>query len=604
VRLVLYPTSKNNNQQSAFAFLTNHRLSTKGTEKIMKRKLLIAINLLIVVAMLLLSACASTATPESTDIPEVDDSETMETPTVDDEDTPAEPVVLRVGAVTEIDCWNPFICPLHWDYNEMVFEGFNSRGSDITCKAEPRLAESIELSEDGLTWTIKLFEGITFSDGTPFKAQDAVDYINWYISAGLAIFFWETTYMTSIEVVDEYTFQFSTEFPIATFPDFNAVWFWMMAPHIWGEEDSSSVFGFENYPPIGTGPYIVADWAPGEYLIYEAREEYHLGKPPIDRIVYQVFSNWDGLIQAYLAGDIDITSNYTPPEYYQTLAEAPNTTVLEIPPGTNHYLSLNVYIGGSQHPAIKDPLFREALDYAINRQQLVEVEFLGHAVACPNNWACGPAYEGKLNPDFVVTPYDPAHAIQILEDAGYVDSDGDGNRETPDGEPITLRLYYAPEEPVHVTMAESLKGWFSAIGLEIEVSAIEFGTLFSIVLNERDYDIAVFSAPPEWHPASVDFYYSCWSADAGMTAWNLPGYCNPDYDEAVFEALQIVDPEEQMQGFFRSQEHLYNDRPILTLVGQNQIQAYNNAKFELSDGFCSFSFGAWHYPAIMEAVPK
>lgn len=513
-------------------------------------------------------------------------------------------VVLRVGALEEIDCWNPFICPLHWDYNEMIFEGFNSRGSDLSCSGEPRLAESIELSEDGLTWTVRLFEGITFSDGTPFDATDAVEYINWFISVGLDIWYMETTYMTSIEVVDDYTFQFSTEFPITTFPDFNAIWFWMMAPHIWGEEDSSTVYTFENFPPIGTGPYTVADWAPGEYLIYEAREEYHLGKPPIDRIVYQVYSNWDGLIQAYLAGEIDITANAMPPEYYQTVVEAEDTTVLEIPPGRMHFLVLNVYPGGNQHHAIRDPLFREAIDYAINRQQLVEVELLGHGVTCPNNWACGSAYEGKLNPDFEVTPYDPDRAVILLEDAGYVDTDGDGIRETTDGEPLKIRLFYAVEEPTHITMTESLKGWFTEIGIETEVSAIELGTLFNIILSERDYDIVLFAQSAEFHPASVDFYYSCWSADAGMTAWNLPGYCNPDYDEAVFSAITTIDPKVQKQLFFDSQEYLYNDRPILVLVGQNQIQVYNNAKFELSHDFCVFSFGAWHYPAIMKAKAK
>ncbi len=305
----------------------------------MKRKPLVIVVLLLLTSALMSGACTPSTTPEATEIPEIDGSEPVETtPT---EETPAQPVVLRVGGLEEIDCWNPFICPLHWDYNEFVFEGMNSRGSDLSCKGEPRLAESIELSEDGLTWTIRLFEGITFSDGTPLKASDAVDYINWFISAGLDIFYWETTYMTSIEVVDELTFQFSTEFPITTFPDANAIWLWMMAPHIWGEYDSSTVLTFDNFPPIGTGPYTVTDWAPGEYLIFDAREEYHLGKPPIDRIVYQVYSNWDGLVQAFLAGEIDITSNAMPPEYYETVADAEDTTVLEIPPGRMHFMTLN-----------------------------------------------------------------------------------------------------------------------------------------------------------------------------------------------------------------------------------------------------------------------
>jgi peptide/nickel transport system substrate-binding protein len=571
----------------------------------MKHKKIIVISHLFILFALLFSACTSSDAPDVTEGPDDEGSETLEAPTEEDTDEPpVDPVVLRVGGLEDIDCWNPFACPLNWDYNEFVYEGVNSRGSDLSCKGDPRLAETIERSEDGLTWTVKLFEGITFSDGTPLNAQGVVDFFTWWNSTDLKGWYNETNYMTSLEALDEYTFQFTTEIPITTYPDLNGRWLWVMAPHIWGEQDNSTLFTFENFPPIGTGPYTVADWSPGEYIIYDAREEYHLGKPPIDRIVYQIYSNWDALIQAFIAGEIDATAITVPPEYYQALDETENATVLEIPPGRMHYLVFNMYPGGNQHPAVNDPAFREALDYAINRQQIVDVELLGHGVTCTNNWACGPAYEGKLNPNFEVTPYDPAHAIQILEDAGYVDSDGDGIREAPNGEPLKLRLFYALEVPTHITLTESLKGWFAEIGIETEVAALEVGTLFSVVLNERDFDIALYFQGAEWHPASVDFYYSCWSADAGMFAWNMPGYCNPDFDEAIFQGISTLNPEEQMQAFFQAQEYLYNDRPLLILVGQNQIQAYNNAKFELSHDFCVFSLGAWHYPAIMEAIVK
>jgi peptide/nickel transport system substrate-binding protein len=463
----------------------------------------------------------------------------------------------------------------------------------------------MEVSEDGLTWTIHLREGVTFSDGTPFDANSAAEYLNWFrADEELMFWFFETANMTSVEVVDDLTVQFTTEFPVLSFPDLDSIWMFQIPMHIWGDLDGDEVFTFENYPPIGTGPYTVEDWQPGEFIIFDARDDYYLGKPPVDRIVYQLYASWDGLIQAFLADEIDLTTNTVPGVYYETLVADDNTAVMNKPPGNMHFLAFNLYEGGVKNPAVEDLAVRQAIDYGIDKQQVVDVSLLGFGTTCPTSWACGEAYEDEINPELTVTPFDPEEARAILDDAGYVDSDGDGVLESPEGEPLTLRLFYQVEDTVHTSISQLLSGWLGDIGIQLEVVAMEVGTLFDVVLSERDYDIALISFTPDIHPIAMDFYYSCWSADAAGAAWNMGGYCNPEFDDTLFEALSAPTLDAYEDASNRAQAILARDLPTLMIAGQNQLQAYHTDKYEFDTEVCAQHFGVWAYPQILNVEVK
>jgi len=117
-----------------------------------------------------------------------------------------EPVILRIGGLEDVDCWNPWSCLSIWFFGYLVYEGFTDHGSASSgCAGEPRLADSWEASEDGLTWTIKLHEGITFNDGTPVTAQTIVDFMNWWNSTDMVVNTAESASMQSVEALDELT---------------------------------------------------------------------------------------------------------------------------------------------------------------------------------------------------------------------------------------------------------------------------------------------------------------------------------------------------------------------------------------------------------------
>lgn len=567
----------------------------------MNKKLLLIITM--ITLTLLLVACDGAAT--DTPAPSVPDVEQPDEPDVEKPDV-EEPVVLRVGAMYPQDCWNPFICTGVWYFSHLVIEGFTDHGTTSSgCEGVPRLAESWEYSEDGRTVTIKLHDGITFSDGTPFNAETAVWNIGtFYQDPELVVWFAETLSLESVEVIDELTFSYTTTDPIINSPDYDWQWWYMLPPSVWDGIEGADLYMVESYPPIGTGPYTVTEHEPGSYIIFDAREDYYRGEPPIDRVVYTLYSNPDAIASALISGEIDLTTPWLPPEVYDTLADQPNITIEEKEPyaGNLYWLVFNMYNGGLKHPAIDDPVVREAIDYAIDKQQLVDVALLGHGVVLPSGWVG--ITDIELNPELEVTPFDLEIAAQLLDDAGYLDTDGDGVRETADGEPLEFRLFYGVEFPPAVTMTNMISDWLGSIGITILSEAQEVGSWNALVLSEHDFDLAINAATHDIDAASMDFWFSCWSADSGANALNYPGYCNPEMDDLVYAYWFSDDPIGRWDYMYEAQQIFADDRPLITLAGANSIQAYRNDRFEFPMDTCDVAFGMFDPEGLLNAVVK
>jgi peptide/nickel transport system substrate-binding protein len=563
----------------------------------MKKKYIVGFALILV----LLSAVAAcgqkdTATPTG-------ENAGGETVGVEATVASSEPVVLRVGGLQDVDCWNPFSCTAIYMWGDLLVEGLTIQGkASEGCDGEPALADSWELSDDGLTWTIKLHEGITFPDGTPVTAQTVKEFYEWWASIeDIAVFNAELLYLDKIEVIDDLTFTLTTFEPIHNSPDYGFIWMWVFPPDIWEAVDPADLFTVEN-PPVGTGPYVLAEYVPGSHMILNAREDYYRGKPPIDQIVYTIYANPDALNNALLAGEIDLTLPFLTPESYDLLSADPNITIEEKFPGDTYNLAFNMKEAGTTHPAIKDPVVREAIDYAIDKEQVVEVVFLGHAITCPTNYGCGPNFGDDLNPDLEITPYDPVTANQLLEDAGYIDTDEDGVRETPDGQPLEFRLTYITDFPPAATMSEMIANWLAEIGIQVSIEAVDWGTWYYVVTDQRDFDMTIDFALGNIDPVAMDYWHSCWASEPG--GYSTSGYCNEDFDSLVYDYWFGTDPEARKESLYAAEQMLHDDRPFIIIAGPKQIQAYRNDRFEFPTDTCYDNLGMFTPNGVLNAVPQ
>jgi peptide/nickel transport system substrate-binding protein len=407
----------------------------------------------------------------------------------------------------------------------------------------------------------------------------------------------------STKVVDEYTFQFTTTEPMGAFLTLDAIWLWPVPPHIWGEMDEDGLWEFpEEIPPVTTGPYTLTEWEKGSHMAFAANEDYYGGKPPIDLIYVQFYANETALLNALIAGEIDVIPSDITPQSYESLESEPNITMVESPPGAMLSLEINVSDIGVVHPALKDKMVRHAIDYAIDKQQVIDVVLLGKGILCPNGGLnCGPNHEWFLDPSQKPTPYDPELAVKILDDNGYLDTDGDGIRETPAGQELVFRLYYQVESQIALGASGMVGDMLREIGIGIETTALEFATLQDAAYTQRDYDLAMYVWVGELDPAGADYLYSCWSSEPG-SGLNFPGYCNPEYDALVQEHFFTIGLENRLPVAYEAQRVLAEDRPEIVIAGLNQIGAYRNDRFVLPTDPCdNLGFLLGWYP-IMNAT--
>lgn len=577
-------------------------------------KKIYALPIILVVLILAISACG-TPSPEVVSEPieatEVISTEeqpqaTEEQPQATEEQsqvTVEETVtVLRAGILTDLPCWNPYACFSSIEVNWLLYDRIADAGPEPGCNAVPSLADSWEKSEDAKTWTLHLDEGITFHDGTPFTAQTLVDHVKWVQSTSINYWYPETVKMDSIEAIDDLTVRYTTLEPISISPNMNFIWLYVVPPSTWSQLDDSNLWDYVYDPPIGTGPYMMTEHVPGEYIIWDAYKDYHRGKPPIDQMVWQIFGNEEALINALISGEIDLTDMNVSPQYVDILSEDENITIQEKPGAINMNLYFNMASEGKGHVAIADPVVREAIDHAIDKQQIVDIALLGHGITCPTNWACGPMFEEEINQDLEIIPFDPTKANQLLEDAGYLDTDSDGVRETPDGQPLEFRLFVGQESSSELTIADQLKGWLGDIGIVLNVEALEAGTWINVI-GERDYDLALGTIRPDVDPGVLDWFYSCWSADSGASGNNYAGYCSEEMDSKVAEYWFSSDPEASWNAMLEAQRILNNDRPFITLAAKNSIQAYRSDKFEFPSDACHWT-GIIGSQGLLNAVVK
>jgi peptide/nickel transport system substrate-binding protein len=456
--------------------------------------------------------------------------------------------------------------------------------------------------------TLKFFDGITLSDGTPVDAQYAADYMEYFAAnPDLAPWFGTMLFLDSIEIVDDLTMNITTVEPLGrSFVANDGIFMALLPLSVWEGVTGAEAYMIEAYPPLGTGPYELSEYEQGNFAIFDARSEYHLGKPPIDRIVQVIYSNVEALVSALLSGEIDLSYGYMPAETYDTLVAASHLTVEERVATDSINLYFNLYPFGVSHPAVADQVVRDAIDLAIDRQKVLDVALLGHGSLCPTNWACLPNMADQINPDLTLSPYDPAQANQILDDAGYLDTDGDGIRETPDGLPLEFRLNFELEDPPQLTVVDMLSGDLGVIGIAVEPQALEHGEMAQGVLSERDFDLVLYNMYTDaFGPGGIDYTTSCWAADAGANGRNYSGYCNPDFDNLVYESWYSLDDETFYGSLFAAQAIMNSEKPYVTIVGRNKIQAFNNEKFEFPFGTChELEGGMFSWTGILDAEVK
>lgn len=477
---------------------------------------------------------------------------------------------LRIPMMGEAGTLNPLTFTTSWEYMiiDNVYDTLVVLTPDL--KFVGRLAESWELLPDGKTWVFRLFRNAKWHDGRPVTAEDVAFTYNLLAEVG------NKTRWASIailieraEVVDTYTVKIHLKNAYAPFMLRIAGRVYILPKHIWS--NIGNVIEYKNENPIGSGPFVYVEHVPQQYHRLKANENYHLGRPLIEGVIFPIISDPDAMLLAFSKGEIDAVTWSIP---YASIDR-----VLAIPHAKLHAVSETgarfMYFNCQRYPT-SETKFRQAVHHLINITEVVEVIYLGYAL--PGSLGrlpqtLQPWANPNLPPKEKLYPFSLERAAKLLDELGLKDVDGDGWRETPAGEKLKLTIYSPVYDPLRVRWADILTLNLRAIGINIEHQPLEWTTLVS-KLTSRDFDMLVIGGIGDLDP---DILYDLFHTNGG---WNM-GKCSfPDLDELLERQRYATNINERIAIVWRIQEKLAEYVPLLNAVHQQFIFAYRTDSFD------------------------
>ena len=244
----------------------------------------------------------------------------------------------------------------------------------------PDVATSWETSEDGKTWTFHIREGMKWQDGEPLTARDVAFTYNLILDTQHWAYIQYLTGVTDVTAPDDATLVITTSAPNA---GMLALYIPILPEHVWKKVDPDHLDSFKNMPFVGSGPFRVAELEKSRWVKLEANPDYpeELGGPPtLDEVYFVISQNTDSMIEDYKAGGLDAIVDF-PATYEKVLAELPGTTTVAAPAVGFHELGFNCWKSPKSkgNPLLRDPVIRQAVHWAIDKQKIVATSMAGLA---------------------------------------------------------------------------------------------------------------------------------------------------------------------------------------------------------------------------------
>jgi len=442
------------------------------------------------------------------------------------------PVIFDVGDPQGIDSMNPLI-----GVTVAAYEAWNIQYATLTDKAAsdfhtiPGLAESWRGSKDGLTWTYKLRPGLKWSDGKPLTAED----IAWNINTSRDeewINHSATTVNLDATAKDDTTLVIKTKVPDPKLPTMDV---YILPEHVWSKMNADERGKYNATDGVGSGPFVLEKFEKGQFARFKANPNYYKGKPAVDKVVLRKFNNPDAMVAALKTGELDAAEDI-PGAAFDQIAKDDNIQTIEGNQGAMSEIAINGGDGLKKpHPALLDLRVRQAIAHAIDKKTLVARVLNGHGtVAETLSTSPDPKWTPEIPADQLYE-FDLEKAKQILEDAGYKDTDDDGVREMPNGgKPLNFTYYVRSDGETAPKIAEFVTGWLKEIGIDTTKKVADDSRLTEII-GKGDYDIFSWGWTPFVDPDPMLSYFTCDQVASDpedpTNYYNDANYCDPEYDK-------------------------------------------------------------------------
>jgi peptide/nickel transport system substrate-binding protein len=433
------------------------------------------------------------------------------------------------------------------------FEAWNMQYATLTDKAAkdfsviPGLAESWTGSDDKLTWTYKLRDGLKWSDGKPLTSED----IAWTVNTARKeewLNHSAATVNLTATAPDPTTVVIKSSVPDPKLPTMDV---YILPKHIWGKMSAAERDKYEGEDGVGSGPFVLEKFERGQFARFKANPNYWGGKPAVDKVVLRKFNNPDAMVAALKTGELDAAWDI-PGAAFLELKKDENIVTNEGYQGGFAEVAVNGGDGlAKPHPALLDPEVRKAIAHAIDKDTLVDRVLAGVGkraetiVPSPD-----PSYVPELTEDQIYE-FDLDKARSILEEAGYKDTDDDGVREMPGGgRPLNLRYMARSDGETGTEIAEFVTAWLDEIGIATTQKVVDDGQLTNI-LGKGEYDMFAWGWTPYADPDTMLDYMTCDQVSADpedpTNYYNDANLCSKEYDRLYKQQKVELDPEKRRE---------------------------------------------------------
>lgn len=498
-------------------------------------------------------------------------------------------VVLRVGWTMDPDNLNPFVANrftsgLILSLNYDVLVGFDPETlQPAKGAAASGLATDWTTSADGKTWTFTLRRTAAWQDGSgPVTAQDVAftyAYISDNAMTSLSTY---TQGIIRVIAVDDYTVRVVCDQPRADMlAAANAVP--ILPRHVWSKvkpDDAATTYP-NTTPIVGSGPFQCVEFKKSGYVKMLANESYWRGAPRIDEVLFEYYTNRDSMAWDLEAGTIDACYQLSFEQLLKLRGSADITARGFVVNGYDN-LVMNSYAGEGSlgNPVLRDWRFRQALQWAVDRDKIAKIIYQG--VGKPGDTIIPPGF--SANPDWHWTPpasaaytFDLAKAGQLLDAAGYADTNGDGLRDYL-GQPIRLRLWAMGEYPASRDEVRMTEAWLRQLGLKVDVATYPLGVMYDRIFNMKDGELA-----PDFDICQAGNYlgldpgqnFAFFSTDQ-LGVWNDSGFSNAEFDRLSTEQSHTLDTARRKQIVDRMQQIVYEQSPYIVLAYFGDTEAWRN----------------------------
>jgi peptide/nickel transport system substrate-binding protein len=470
----------------------------------------------------------------------------------------------------------------------LIYNGLIKYDTDLSIIGD--LAESWNISPDGLVITFRLKKGVKWTDGVEFTADDVMFGYKTIIDEKTPTPYKEDyIQVKKAEVLDRYTFRITYEKPFAP-----ALSSWgnlvVLPKHLLeGKDITKSEL---TRKPVGLGMYKLNRWTPGQEVVLDSNRDYFEGRPYIDRYVYKIIPDPATMFLELQAGGIDMMG-LTPIQYTKqtdTDIFKQNFQKFRYPVFSYTYMGFNL-----KHPWFKDKRVRQAIAHAIDKEEIVDVVLFGLGSPAtgpyvPNTWVYN---SGTKKYD-----YNLEKAKKLLKEAGWEDTDGDGILDK-DGKEFEFSVLTNMGNRSREQTATIIQYRLKKIGIKMNIRVLEWSTFINEFIDKRRFETVILGWSIGIDPDQYDIWHSSKTREK---EFNFVSYSNPEVDELLEKGRRTFNIEERKKAYYRIQEILAEETPYIFLYVPNATPIVHSRFKNIKPATIGISYNLhkWYVPENLQ----